>query len=35
MAKFLRTSYSDFMVMPTYVRKYLVDKIVELNSSKD
>jgi hypothetical protein len=35
MAKFLRTSYSDFMVMPTYVRKYLVNKIVELNTPKE
>jgi hypothetical protein len=29
LAKMLRTSYSDFLKMPTYVRRYLVDKIIE------
>jgi hypothetical protein len=31
LGKFLGTSYSDFLVMPTYFRKYLVDKIIEHN----
>jgi hypothetical protein len=29
LAKILRTSYSDYLKMPTYVRRYLVDKIIE------
>jgi hypothetical protein len=35
MAKFLRTSWSDFLIMPTYVRKYLINKIIKLNTQKD
>jgi hypothetical protein len=29
LAKILRTSYTEFMKMPTYIRRYLIDKIVE------
>jgi len=25
----LRTSYTEYLKMPTYVRRYLVDKIIE------
>jgi hypothetical protein len=35
MAKFLRTSWSDFLIIPTYSRKYLIDRIIELNTPKD
>jgi hypothetical protein len=34
MAKFLNTSWSDFLIMPTYSRKYLVNKIIEYNTPK-
>jgi len=29
----LRTQYSEFYGMPTYVRKYLIDKILSENKS--
>jgi hypothetical protein len=35
MARFLRTSYSEFLNIPTYVRKYLINKIVETNTPKE
>jgi hypothetical protein len=35
MAKFLRTSWSDFLIMPTYSRKYLINKIIEYNTPTD
>jgi hypothetical protein len=35
MAKQLRMSYLEFMNIPTYVRKYLINKIVETNTPKD
>jgi hypothetical protein len=35
LGKFIGTSYSDYLVMPTYFRKYLIDKIIELNTPKD
>ena len=34
MANFLRTSYSDFMTIPTFQRKYLINKIIEYNTPK-
>jgi hypothetical protein len=34
MAKFIRTSYSDFNEMPTYVRKFLINRILEDNTPK-
>jgi len=34
MGKFLNTSYSDFLKIPVYQRRYLVDKIIELNTPK-
>jgi hypothetical protein len=34
MAHFLGTSYSDFMIIPTFQRKYLINKILEYNSPK-
>jgi hypothetical protein len=34
MARFIRTSYPEFLTMPTYVRKYLIQKIVETNTPK-
>jgi hypothetical protein len=34
LSKNLSTSYSDFMSMPTYFRKYLVDKVIEMNTPK-
>jgi hypothetical protein len=34
MAKFIRTSYSDFNEMPTYVRKFLINRIIEDNTPK-
>jgi hypothetical protein len=35
MARFLRTSYTEFLSMPTYVRKYTIGKIIETNTPKD
>jgi len=32
MSKFIKISYTDFYIMPTYVRKYLIDKIIEDNT---
>jgi hypothetical protein len=29
LAKNLHTSWTDFMKMPTYARRYLIDKIIE------
>ena len=34
LAKFLRISYNDFLKLPTYIRKYLLDKIVEEHTPK-
>jgi hypothetical protein len=34
MAKFIRTSYTDFNEMPTYVRKFLINRIIEDNTPK-
>lgn len=28
-------SYSDFLSIPTYMRKYLINKLVEDNTPKD
>jgi len=28
----LKVSYSDFLIMPIFVRKYLLDKWIEINS---
>ena len=30
MARVLRTQYSEFLSIPTYVRKYLVGRIIEI-----
>jgi sulfur relay (sulfurtransferase) DsrC/TusE family protein len=35
LAKYLRTSYTEFNTIPTYVRKYLINKIVENNTKED
>ena len=35
LAKYLNLSYGDFSTIPTYVRKYLIDKIIEVNTPKD
>jgi hypothetical protein len=32
LAKNLNTSYSDFLLMPTYLRKYIIGKLNEGNS---
>jgi hypothetical protein len=32
MSKFIRTSYRDFNEMPTYVRKFLINRIIEDNT---
>jgi hypothetical protein len=32
LAKILRMSYSDFMVIPTYKRKYLINRIIKDNT---
>jgi hypothetical protein len=34
LAKYLRTSYNEFLKLPTYIRKYLLDKIIEENTPK-
>lgn len=34
LSKFLHMSYNDFNTIPTYIRKYLVDKVIEDNSPK-
>lgn len=31
----MRTSYQEFLIMPTYVRKYMIDKIIESNTPKN
>jgi hypothetical protein len=31
LAKILRLSYSEFLKMPTYIRRYLVNKIIDDN----
>lgn len=31
LSKILRTSYSDYLIMPTYVRKYLINRIIQEN----
>jgi hypothetical protein len=35
LGKFIGTSYSDYLVMPTYVRKYLINKLIEVNTPPD
>jgi hypothetical protein len=35
LARFLRMSYPDYLNIPTYIRKYLIDKIIEDNTPKD
>jgi len=35
MARFLRTSYTDFNNMPSYMRRYLIDKIIDANTPKN
>jgi hypothetical protein len=35
MSKFLSTSYSDYMSMPTYSREYLISQIIKHNSPKN
>jgi hypothetical protein len=35
LAKFLRTGWGDFLSMPTYARKYLINLIIEQNTPKD
>ena len=32
LSRFIRTSYSDFLTMPIYVRKYLVNRIIDDNT---
>jgi hypothetical protein len=32
LAKMINLSYSDFLKMPTYMRKYLVDSTIEDNT---
>jgi hypothetical protein len=34
LSKFLRMQYSEFLKIPTYVRKYLIEKIIEENKPK-
>jgi hypothetical protein len=31
LARTLRMSYSDFRILPTYERKYIIDKVIEQN----
>jgi len=35
MSKILRTQYSEFLTIPTYIRKYIVDRIVEDYTPKE
>lgn len=35
LSKVLRTGYQDFSLMPTYVRKYLVNKIIEISTPEN
>ncbi len=35
LSKMLHTSWSDFLSMPTYVRKYLINKIITINNNED
>jgi hypothetical protein len=35
LGKFIGTSYSDYLTMPTYVRKYLINKLIEVNTPPD
>jgi hypothetical protein len=35
LAKHLRISYTEFNTIPTYVRKYLINKIIEVNTNED
>jgi hypothetical protein len=32
LSKTIHMSYLDFCIIPTYIRKYLVNKIIELNT---
>ena len=34
LSKFLHMSYYEFNLIPTYMRKYLIDKIIEENTPK-
>jgi hypothetical protein len=34
MSKILRTQYSEFLKIPTYIRKYIIDRIIEDNTPK-
>jgi hypothetical protein len=34
LARFIRLSYTEFHIMPTYMRKYLIDRIIEDNTPK-
>jgi hypothetical protein len=34
LAKILRTQYSEFLKIPTYVRRFLIDKIIEDNKKQ-
>jgi hypothetical protein len=35
MAKILRFSYTEFLNIPTYARKFLINKIIEENTPKN
>ena len=35
LARFIRLSYTEFHIMPTYMRKYLIDRIIEDNTPKN
>jgi len=33
--KFLNVSYTDFLLLPTWLRKYMLDKLIEDNTPKN
>jgi hypothetical protein len=35
MGKVLRTQYSEFLKIPTYIRKYIINRIIEDNAPKE
>jgi len=35
LTKYANFSYSDIMIMPTYERKYFINKLIEVHSKKD
>ena len=35
LSKFIGMSYRDFNEIPTYIRKYLIDKVIEENTSNN